>query len=299
MANFKIPEDGEDIHSFDLPTGRKVTLLQWGGDAGGNKLKLAVDSGVSLDVLPTKLPAASTAFTLESTVPGAVVRVSAVVDGTTQKYSSDLVVNVKGKPKKHVGYDFDLISNLAITGNAKDIRNYSQMMVDPEPLLGQNTAEGHYNCGDVSASYGSKLFHKPTSVTYNAYYLKPTSKKMEDLRFNPDQMRNAIGRIRNLLRQGTSVRVWLIHDDGFGSVIQSTDATHFVTIVGCGGNNFLYIDPWPGGSRFPYDGGMYPPRRAPRTFFGQFEFDPTQLELGIRNSPASRGSMPYTVIAGP
>jgi hypothetical protein len=37
MANFKIPENKEDISWFDLPLNRTMKLLQSGGDATGNK----------------------------------------------------------------------------------------------------------------------------------------------------------------------------------------------------------------------------------------------------------------------
>ena len=173
------------------------------------------------------------------------------------------------------------------------------MMTDPEPILKQDTTAGHYNCGTVSENYGQKFFHNKTSVTYFAYYLSPTSDKMADLRFDPKRMAASIALIQNLVRQGIPVRVWIVHDDGFGKVISETDPTHFVAIVGYGGNRFLYIDPWPSGSALGYNGNMYPPKTTSPTFFGQFEFDPGHLELGIRNSPTSKGSMSYVVVAGP
>ena len=161
----------------------------------------------------------------------------------------------------------------------------------------QNTESGHYNCGDVSAGYGKRLFDNPTTTAFFAYYLPPTSDKVDDLRFNPQQMNGAIGRIKASLNKGISIRVWLIHDDGFGKVISARDATHFVTIIGYGGTKFLYLDPWPDGSKFQYEGGMYP--KLNTRYIGQFEFDPTNLSLGIRSSATSVGSMRYTVIAGP
>lgn len=304
MANFKIKETDEDITSFDLPANRVVTLLQWGGDGSYNKLHVKILGGspdVTVAALDDKLPAASTAFVIEGKRPGVTVKVSACVAGTEQRYTGqDLTVNVKGEAKKHSRYTIDLISDLATNGTAADIQLYTKMMTSPAPVLQQNITEGSYNCGDVSRDYGKNIFKKPTSLTYYAYYKTPTSDKMADLRFDATQLRSAVERIQSRLRQGFSVPVWLIHDDGFGKVIQRTDPTHFVAIVGFSPpNKFLYIDPWPDGSKFPYDGGMYPPRRSPPTFFGQFEFDPSNLELGIKQSPESLGSMAYTVIAGP
>jgi hypothetical protein len=206
-------------------------------------------------------------------------------------------VNVKGAPQKHPGFEVDLLSKLAISGNGNDIATYTKVVQANKVLLEQNTTAGKYNCGDVSAGYGPKIFNTPASVTYNVYYKTPTSNKMADLRFDPVQMQGAISRIKALLFKGTPVRVWLIHDDGFGQQIQGSDATHFSTIFAYGGGKFLYLDPWPDGSVMSYEGGMYGASRNP--YMGQFEFDLSHLELGIRNSTKTLGSMPYTIIAGP
>jgi hypothetical protein len=44
------------------------------------------------------------------------------------------------------------------------VRGRDGVILKPAPLLKQNTERGHYNCGDVSASYGGKLFGAKTSV---------------------------------------------------------------------------------------------------------------------------------------
>jgi len=302
VANFKVSLHGDNIDHFDIPVNREIKLLQWGGDRSGNRLNVALEPHASptirLDVLDEPLPAASTSFTVIGSAPGVTAKVMASASGPQDPYCGDLYVNVKDEAKKHPGYEVDLISNLAIKGDAQDLYNYSRMMIDPEPILQQNIV-GRLNCGTVSENYGPKFFHTKASLAYNAYYLPPTSSRMDELRFDPNRMRSSFDRIQKLLRQGTPVRVWLVHADGFNKTITLSDPTHFVLIVGYGGNQFLYIDPWPDGSKFPYNGNMYPPKTTLHTFFGQLEFDPTHLELGIRHSPISKGSMPYTVIAGP
>jgi hypothetical protein len=82
---------------------------------------------------------------------------------------------------------------------------------------------------------------------------------MADLRFDADTMRLRINSTKGRLNQGTSVRVWLVHEVGFGTHITASDPTHYVTIVGYGESTFHFIDPWPHGSAFKYAGGMYPP----------------------------------------
>jgi len=44
------------------------------------------------------------------------------------------------------------------------VRGRDGVILNPAPLLKQNTERGHYNCGDVSGSYGGKLFGAKTSV---------------------------------------------------------------------------------------------------------------------------------------
>ena len=274
MANFMVPTNaklakGDDISSFDLPVDREVTLLQWGGDFSGNKLKPIIfgnANGLSIKVLPDKIPAASTLFKVSAKQTPATITIGAFVATTGADFSEHLTINVKPSPTKHPGYDFDLLAEMAASNDAKKIKLYSELMKNPKPLVEQNTAPGHYNCGDFTGGYGTKFFGKPTSTDNFAYYRKPTSTAMEDLRFDTAQMKRGIARIQSLLRQGISVRVWPIHAGGFGATIRASDATHYATIVGYGPNKFLFIDPWPDGSNFPYDGGMYPPLRKHPTF---------------------------------
>lgn len=91
MANFKISMTGTDIGEFDLPVGREMKLVQWGGDASGNRLELVVNPPVSsaeLNILPDKLGAASTAFALKGNTAGVSFKVSAFVRGSSPRKRS-------------------------------------------------------------------------------------------------------------------------------------------------------------------------------------------------------------------
>ena len=305
MANFRIPENGEGITSFDLPLNRTVKLLQYGGDKGGNKLDVTPNSSttdIEFKVLPDKLAAASTAFTARGTKKGAVVEISAYVADSkrTQTYSENLKLTVKGEPVKQPGYDVDMLSDLAIKGNAKQIFDYSRIINGPSSnkhMLSQNTEKGKYNCGDVAAAYGKKLFAKEAYTPYFVYYQPPTSDKMADLRFDEKAMRKRIARIKALLDDGIPVRLWMIHADGFRKVIQGDWRSHFLTMIGYSASKFLYIDPWPAGSILKYSGGMYDPTDV--AFLGELSFDTANLANGIRSPSGFKGAHNYTVIAGP
>ena len=304
MANFKIGENGLDISSFDLPLNRAIKLVQWGGDVSGKKLALTLNqstTAVELTVLSDTLPAASTAFTVKGKQSGATVSVCAYVQGpgSTQKYSEDLVLNVRGQPVKHPGYSVDMLSDLAISGNAAQIHTYSQIIVGPNSdrhLLSQRTT-GRLNCGDVAGAYGSKIFSKKTSTTYLRYYLTPTSDKMADLKFDASMITKAIGKIKAFVSQGISVRLWAIYDDGFAKVIAGDLRTHFLTVIGYRADRFLYFDPWPGGSKLQYDGGMYP--KTWNSFMGELVFDAGVPSNGINSPAGSTGLHKYRIIAGP
>ena len=303
MANFKIPENGEDISWFDLPLNRTMKLLQWGGDATGNKLELALDRslpGIVLTVLPDKVSAASTMFTLRGSAATSAFGVTACIAGTTERYSEDLKVQVLNNPTKQPGYTVDLLSDVALSGNALQVHRYSHIMRDPSNnthILSQKTT-GLLNCGDTAASYGPKIFRKETSTSYFQYYLPPTSDKMADLRFNASRVGEGIAKIKTMLSKGQPVRVWLIHHDGFSRpVIHGDTRTHFLTIIGFSATKFLYLDPWPSGSVLDYDGGMYSKRSI--AFMGELEFDASHLDLGIVSPSTAGGAHTYKVLAGP
>lgn len=310
MANFKLSQNGLDITSFDLPLNRTVTLFQSGGDGQGNKLELALSpstSTINLKVLPDKLPAASTAFTLEGKTQTEKANVSACIQGSgsTQKCSEDLSLEVFGDPRKQPTYDVDLLSELAISGNSGQIHAYSRIIKGPQDEsnpLSQDTSKPVWDCGDVAAAYGPKFFSKKTSVTYLRYYLTPTSDKLADLKFDGRAITAGIARIKNFLSKGNPVRVWAIHDDGFKKVIAGDWRTHFLTIIGCSHNKFLYFDPWPSGSVAEYDGGMYP--KTTVKFMGELTFDLQNPSNGINSAnfpdpPLNGGSHTYRIIGGP
>ena len=255
-------------------------------------------------MLSEKLDAASTAFNVRGTRQGAYVEVSAFVAGSgrTQYYSTNLGLNVRGAPKKNAGYDVDLLSDLAISGNGAQILTYTRILHGPSGKgnkLSQDPDKPVLDCGDVAGSYGDKLFSKKTNTDYFVYYQPPKTNKRADLRFDPAQMRVKIARMKRLLDQGISVRVWVVDDDGFSiPVIQSNASnTHFITLIGYAASKFMIIDPWPGGSSLNYDGGMYPARKV--NFLGELVFDPMDLDKGIHSPATVGGIMSYTVIAGP
>jgi hypothetical protein len=283
-----------------------MKLLQWGGDPSGNQLELGLDPptpSVELKVLPDKVSGASTLFTLKSNAHGVSCRVRASLPNGSRVrgFSNDLKVNVCGAPTNQPGYAVDLVAALAAHGSSYQADAYTRIMLGPdsnEHILSQDTRGGHYNCGDVAASYGRKIFGKETFTTSILYYLPAKTDQRADLRFNPTLVEHGIQKIQLHLRRGTPVRVWLVHHDGFSHpLIRGDPRTHYLTIVGFSSNKFLYLDPWPYGSVLDYAGGMYSER--PIAFMGELTFDRTHLELGVFSPLGQGGKHKYTVIGGP
>lgn len=300
MANFKLPQNGKDIHTFYLPKDKTYTLVQWGGDPDGNRLQLELapnDGQIWLWVSPNKMAEASTAFTLTNKVDKKNSVLHGFIPGTRTRYTEPL--NLKaGALQMHPGMAADLIYSLAANGKEPQVHMYTRIFEDPEPLLQQNTEEGKYNCGDVCAGYAKTIFPGGVNLPFFAYYKKPTSDKKADLRFDPGQMQAAIGRIKGLVSRGIAVRVWVIIGDGFGPVISDHDHVHFVTIFAHGMGQFLFVDPWGSGSHFRYDGGINDVDQ--HEYIGQFTWNEADLSKGVRSSSSTIGVNPgYTLIAGP
>src|SRR5262249_35134812 len=109
---------------------------------------------------------------------------------------------------------------------------------------------------------------------------------------------SGIAKIKASLSKGVTVRVWLIHHDGFSRpVIHGDTRTHFLTIFGFTATKFLYLDPWPSGSKLDYEGGMYPKKTI--AFMGELEFAPSHLDMGIGSPSGFKGLHKYLVLAGP
>ena len=193
-----------------------------------------------------------------------------------------------------------MLAELAISGDATDADMYSRIINGPcdnTHVLSQDTRKGHFNCGDVANSYGPKIFKKQTSVSAFIYYKTGRSNKLVDLRFDEKKVGAGIGKIKAMLSKGTPVRVYLVHHDGFKFPIANDWRSHFLTIIGFASNLFLYFDPWPGGSKLEYDGGVFPKKW--NCFIGELTWNPARLDLGIGSPAAATGFHNYRVIAGP
>jgi hypothetical protein len=148
-------------------------------------------------------------------------------------------------------------------------------------------AYGELACGEVVLKRGRTLFgkdnvHWPSQIYYNA--MPQTARRAlrrADLKYDPAKMLRARTAIVNLLKQGKVVRVGCLHhpERQNGPIPHpNLGGGHFVLIVGCNDqfNSFLYLDPWVGGSRLVYKGGIGRSAETDKSFYmGLFKSDIT------------------------
>ena len=128
------------------------------------------------------------------------------------------------------------------------------------------------------------------SFEKNSSYHKPLRKvtSRDDVEYDPDVMGRARQAIAGFVKRGNPVLVGCAMDPNTGMLkdghLQATrTGGHTVLIVGCNeaATEFLYVDPYPGGSTLKYKGGVAADSYPPKCFFlGQFKVDDWEDVLG-------------------
>ena len=117
------------------------------------------------------------------------------------------------------------------------------------------------SCGDEMKDFAAKQMNGTPLEYFAVHKLRPDLKGQtvdrSTIQYETPTLDRAVNAIKNLLKQGKPVRVVTIDAPKFtyadNGAIQNQ---HFVMIVGYGGDQFLYIDPWYGGSNLTYHGGI-------------------------------------------
>jgi hypothetical protein len=148
---------------------------------------------------------------------------------------------------------------------------------------------GHYNkklvCGSVVSDRGEELFGKGNVVWAPQIYYNPMPQaagrppRRDDLRYDSARMLRARTAIGNLLKQDKAVKVGCLHHperQPAGPFPQPYQGGgHYVLIIGCNDqlDTFLYLDPWVGGSRLVYKGGINTSGSTECFYMGLFKSD--------------------------
>jgi hypothetical protein len=129
---------------------------------------------------------------------------------------------------------------------------------------------GTMTCGIVARFRAEEIFDKVLAPTFQWYHVgaihEPLSSRVTDRRqvkYRSQRVETLRGQILRALNDGQAVRVGVL-DNPLGMTPESGDLVayypggHTVLIVGHtdDGTQFLYIDPWSGGSMMEYQGGI-------------------------------------------
>ena len=173
----------------------------------------------------------------------------------------------------------------------------------------QNTkTPSSFDCGTACDRFGNRFFGtKHYHVGAQSPYYRPYRKtgngvgKMDQIDIDADALKRGVTEITRLLGKGEAVVVFVVHDDGFnvdrsGKIMQSVD-THWLTIVGGDAlsSNFLYTDPWPGGSFLSYNSGIF--GNVNSQFMGILTFNKDSNRVVTPSGAA--GLHKYLLLSGP
>ncbi len=165
-----------------------------------------------------------------------------------------------------------MLNNQYLGKDAANKDKYS----NPDNIFEQNSQSNFHatyrnlTCGLVAKWRGTQIFDQIAEVGddwYKRALHEPLSRKIRkrsDLKYKPERIRTLETQIFEALRKGKAVRVGVVDrpkdmtPEG-GSLVAYRDGGHTVLIIGASKTatwRFLYIDPWGGGSKMKYEGGI-------------------------------------------
>lgn len=237
---------------------------------------------------------------------------------------------VAGDFVNHDSFKTDLLaSHLGRSGDARKIYVLQRMLFNnldsSNAFYQMNPANksrypGKLACGSVCWDVGEMLFGSGNVVgNYNAGYHVPVLNKKPSDTLTRDEIKYTeatMNRVREItkkhLEKGVAVRVGVVDSPSpamlsKAGILQATlSGGHTVLIVGCNAaaDEFLYVDPWWGGSKLQYKGGIgkdpYPEKCE---FLGIFEVVTTSRGPVMKTKKSSEGTFTgdtvLEVVSGP
>jgi len=279
MATFEVPGSGGQFFAKNtagepmvwLPTGVKLTLdfVAPAGHGADARNVIGFKPTIAVTVLartPRKL-----SFSIKASAADAFY-----VQGQDAQGRKTNIGVFAGDFKNQPGMDIDLLANLCRAGDALKLLRVQQLLYNQEENVFNQKSRanlhkfGSMMCGAVAKGRAIELFGDVNVLDYTHPYHEPLGASPVASRFEVKYREDIITKVRNkivsLLSKGTPVRVGVL-DSPVGmtphhhNLIAWEAGGHTVVIVGCdnGGMNFMYVDPWYGGSKMTYAGGIEPP----------------------------------------
>ena len=318
-----------DNEKIAIHLGQEIVLEQWGPtDVDGKTADIQLDKQGAVEVRVIDQPSSNKPFTISKRrfALKAVGEGAATISGKGEDkaISSPLKV-LAGEFKYHNGMAKDLLADV---GRGSD----PSLLYQLQRLLHSNTnnlfnqlndanvakMQSSLACGRVAKASGDFLIGKVISHSFekDSSYHKPIRKvtSRDDVEYDPDVMFKARQAIAKHVKSGHPVMVGCAMDPNTAMLsaghLQATRmGGHTVLIVGCNdtATEFLYVDPYPGGSTLKYQGGVAADSYPPKCFFlGLFKVDSWEDLVGrgpvlsYKNNDGEWSGFRYLeVISGP
>ena len=227
-------------------------------------------------------------FDVRAKIPGSTALYAFDPSSKTVKAQLDVVV---GKFENHPGMSVEVCrgsDSLKIHALQRMLNNNTFLRVDPttgyntfnngdnvfeqhaDPNISPDPAIGGMSCGVVARWRTEEVFSKIIAPDFDWYIhgaiheplsSRPTNRKQVKYRSTMVEWLRA--QILKALGDGFAVRVAVVDDPTAitpqnGALVAYSAGGHTIVIVGCNANGteFLYIDPWGGGSQMEYKGGI-------------------------------------------
>jgi hypothetical protein len=292
-----------------LHTGKQVTL-EIAGLAGASvkpKIIPSVAGKVTISTPSATNNATIRKFTVKATGSGKTVLSATDDAGNALTTGADLEV-IAGDFLNHTGMDEDLVAKAFQGGDAGKMHALIRMLFNSDDNIfnelsdanqrqwcrlpdGRPDPNGCLPCGTVAKVGGWKLYDPNLKYTYHSYHqqlagmrdaAKRAALKRDDVKMNNDRLKEGRKAIHERLKKGIPSVVGVVYIPATamqpsGTFNVTDSGGHTVLIVGCSADEkkFLYIDPYPKGSKLKYAGGVAGHTAFPNCdYLGLFEFQP-------------------------
>lgn len=302
LSQFQLPDgtrlwaEQYENEKIAIHLNKEIILEQWGvTNASGETADIQPDKPGTLDIRIIDQPSSDKPFTvskrrfaLKATGEGATI-ISG--KGEVKEIASPLKV-LTGEFKSHKGMEKDLLAEVGRSSNPKLLHQLQRLLhSNTNNLFNQlddaNVAkmQSSLACGRVAKASGEAMIGKVVSHSFekDSSYHKPLSKisDRKDVKYDADVMFRARTAIARHVKAGHPVLVGCAIDPKTsmlkdGHMQATRNGGHTVLIVGCNAaaTEFLYVDPYPGGSTLKYRGGIASDSYPPKCFFlGMFKVD--------------------------
>ncbi len=310
MSQFQLPsgtrlwaEENDNNEKIAIHLGKEVVLEQWGStDAGGKTADIELDKQGVVEVRLIDRPSSDKPSTISKRrfALKAVGEGAATISGKGEdKAVSNPLKVLAGEFKYHTGMVKDLLADVGRSSNPTLLFQLQRLLNSTtnnlfNQLNDANVAkmQSSLACGRVAKASGDVLIGKVISHSFekDSSYHKPLRKvtSRDDVEYDPDVMGRARQAIAGFVKRGNPVLVGCAMDPNTrmlkdGHLQATRTGGHTVLIVGCNeaATEFLYVDPYPGGSTLKYKGGVAADSYPPKCFFlGQFKVDDWEDVLG-------------------